>query len=88
MDDRQRKRNRKWLILGGVGSISAFIVLLIFRSIPMASGTAALTVITIIGLKHLVLFIAVSSPAVALFQSVKPKLQTYCPWAPKDRDRD
>jgi hypothetical protein len=58
----------------------------LFRSIPLASGGAAATVIAIIALKHLALFIAVSSPMAALFQSVKPTVRTYCPWRPRDGD--
>jgi hypothetical protein len=86
MDDRQRRRVRKWLVLGGAGSIGGVIMLLVFRSIPMAAGTAAATAVTIIALKHLALFIVVSSPAVALFQFVKPRVRAYCPWAPEDAD--
>lgn len=86
MDDRQRRPIRKWLVLGGVGSIGGLIMLLVFRSIPMAAGTAAATVVTIIALKHLALFIVVGSPAAALFKFVQPRVRAYCPWAPEDTD--
>ena len=86
MDDRRRRRNRKWLILGAAGFASGLAALVIFRSIPMASGTAAATIVAVIALKHLALALAVGSPAVALLQSVKPTLRAHCPWAPKDEE--
>ena len=84
MDDRQHGRNRKWLILGAAGFASGVVALVIFHSIPMASGTAAATIIAVIALKHLALALAVGSPAIALLQSVKPRLRAHCPWPPKD----
>jgi uncharacterized membrane protein YjjP (DUF1212 family) len=86
MNESQRKRNRKWLILGGAGLASGLIMLLVFRSITAASGTAAATIAGIIVLKHLALAVAVSSPIAALFQSVKPTLRAYCPWASQGDD--
>ncbi len=82
MNEKQRRRNRKWLILGTAGLASGLLMLLIFKSIPMASSTAATVVVAIIALKHLALFVAVSSPAVALFQTLKLMVRPYCPWPP------
>ena len=79
---RMDRRNRKWLVLGIAGTVSGLLMLVLFRSIPLASGSAAATVVAIIALKHLALFVAVSSPAAALFQSLKPKVRAYCPWRP------
>lgn len=59
-------------------------MLLLFRSIPMAAGTAATVVIAVVALKHLALAIAVSSPMAALFQSLKPRLRELCGRPPKD----
>jgi hypothetical protein len=72
--------NRKWLVLGAAGFVSSVLMLVLFRSIPMAAGTAATVIVAIIALKHLALFIAVGSPIAALFQSVKPRLRAYCPF--------
>ena len=72
--------NRKWLVLGATGFASGALILLLFRSIPMAAGTAATVIVAIIALKHLALFIAVGSPVAALFQSVKPRLRAHCPF--------
>ena len=83
MSEGQRRRNRKWLILGTAGLVSGLATLLAFNSIPMASGTAAMVVVAIIALKHLALFVAVSSPTVALFQTLKLKVRPYCPWPPE-----
>ncbi len=84
MNENQRRRNRKWLILGVAGLISGFLMLLIFKSIPMASGTAATVIVAVVALKHLALFVAVSSPALALFQALKLKVRPYCPWPPEN----
>jgi hypothetical protein len=84
MSEKQRRRNRKWLILGVAGFSSGFLILLMFRSIPMASGAAASVIVAIIAVKHLALFVAVSSPAVALFQTLKVKVRPYCPWPPEN----
>jgi hypothetical protein len=84
MHDQQRRRNRKWLILGAAGFAGGLVTLLIFRSLPMASGTAAATIIALIVVKHLALVIAVGSPMFALLQQVKPTLRAYCPWGPED----
>jgi hypothetical protein len=85
MDEREHRRIRKWLILGIAGSVSGMLMLALFRSLPIASSSAALTIVAIIALKHLALFVAVSSPVAAFFQSVKPTAQAYCPWRPRDR---
>lgn len=84
MTGRERKRVRKWTILGIAGMVSGLLMLLVFKSIPVASGSAAMTVIAIIALKHLALFIAVSSPFPALFQSLKPRLRAFCGKPPED----
>lgn len=83
MNEKQRRRNRKWLILGGAGLISGLLMLLVFKSIPMASGTAATVIVAIIALKHLALFVVVGSPTLALFQTLKLKVRPYCPWPPE-----
>jgi hypothetical protein len=66
------------------GLISGLVMLLIFKSIPVASGKAATVIVAIIALKHLALFVAVSSPAVALFQTLKLKARPFCPWPPEN----
>jgi hypothetical protein len=84
MSENPHHRNRKWLILGTAGLIGGLVMLLIFKSIPWASVTAATAIVAIIALKHLALFVAVSSPAVALFQTLKLKVRACCPWPPED----
>jgi len=76
-----KTRSRKWLIMGAGGFVSGLGTLFVFRSLPLASGTAAMAVIAIIAIKHLALALVVSSPLAALFQSVKPMLQAHCPFA-------
>jgi hypothetical protein len=85
MDDREHRRMRKWLILGIAGSLSGVLMLVLFRSIPIASSSVALTVVAIVALKHLALFVALSSPVAAFFQWVKPTVQARCPWRPRNR---
>lgn len=80
------KRTRKWLILGIVGLASGVLTLLLFRSLPMASGSAALTIVAVIAAKHLALAAAAGSPLAAMAQILKPKLRPHCPWAPEDED--
>ena len=82
MDERQRRH--RWAALGIIGLASGLIMLLIFRSIPIASTTAAATVIGIIVLKHLALAIAVGSPLAAFFKSIRPALRAHCPLANRD----
>jgi hypothetical protein len=79
-----RQRNRKWIVLGIAGLVSGLAMLLLFRSIPMAAGTAVTAMVAVIALKHLALFVAVSSPMVALFQSLKPRLREICGRPPED----
>lgn len=86
MNPRQRRRTRKWLILGVAGMAAGTAMLYFFRSIPVASGTAAATIIAMIVLKHVALFVAVSSPMAALLQSLKPKLREICGRAPEDEN--
>ncbi|MGD0193060.1 MAG: hypothetical protein ABSD74_20175 [Rhizomicrobium sp.] len=76
------RRWRKWLIMGLVGSASGAVTLFVFRSIPMASGTAMLAVIALVAAKHVALAIAVGSPLAALLQSIRPAIERYCPFAP------
>lgn len=82
MDETERRRRRKWLILGAGGGLSGLVALLVFRSIPIASGTAAVIVVAIIVVKHLALAIAVGSPTVAILRSVRKHLQDVCPFRP------
>jgi hypothetical protein len=86
MLERNHRRIRKWLILGITGLASGLLTLFVFRSIPMASGTAAIAVVSLIAAKHLALFVAAGSPLAALFQMLKPKVRPYCPWAPEDEE--
>ena len=86
MNQRRQRRNRKWLILGAAGLVSGIAMLMFFRSVPMASRTAAATIVAIIALKHLALLIAVSSPLAALFQSLRPMLRAFCGRPPEDED--
>jgi formate hydrogenlyase subunit 4 len=74
-------RQRKWAILATAGSISGIVMLLLFRSIPTAAGTATAAIPAMIVLKHLALAAIVGSPLAALFQSIKPKLRSRCPFA-------
>ncbi len=76
-----RRRRRKWLALGIVGLLSGLFMLFVSRSIPIASTTAAATIISVIVLKHVALAIAVGSPLAALFNSIKPILRAHCPFA-------
>ncbi len=76
------RQTRKWLIMGAVGSFSGLLTLLIFRSIPIASGTTALALIGLIVVKHVALALAVGSPFAAVLHSIKPALRAHCPWAP------
>jgi hypothetical protein len=80
----RRGRNRKWFVLGITSLVSGVAMLLLFRSIPMAAGTAATVMVAVIALKHLALFIAVSSPMAALFQSLKPRLREMCGRPPEN----
>lgn len=86
MQEGERRRRRKWLTLGGAGFASGIAMLLFFRSLKLASGTAVAVMIAIIVLKHVGLLLAVSSPVAALFQSVKPKLRAWCGRPPQDED--
>jgi hypothetical protein len=57
----------------------------VLRSAPMASGTAAATVVALIALKHLGLLVAVGSPFTALLQLARPRLFARC-GRPPDAD--
>jgi formate hydrogenlyase subunit 4 len=74
-------RRRKWAVLAISGSISGVAMLLLFRSIPIAAGTGTAVILAMIVLKHLALAIIVGSPLAALFQNIKPKLRSHCPFA-------
>jgi hypothetical protein len=76
-----KSRQRKWMILAAAGSITGTAMLLLFRSIPIAAGTATAVIVGIILLKHVALAIIVGSPLAAVFQSIKPKIRSYCPFA-------
>jgi hypothetical protein len=76
-----KNRQRKWAILAIAGSIAGMAMLLLFRSIPIAAGTATAVIVAIIIHKHLALAIIVGSPLTAMFQSIKPKIRSYCPFA-------
>lgn len=84
MDERKRRRQRKWLILGVAGSLSGFVMLLLFRSVAAASDAAMSTVLAIIVMKHLALAIIAGSPLAALFQTMKPRLRAHCGRPPED----
>jgi hypothetical protein len=86
MGEERSRQIRKWAIMGATGLASGIATLLVFRSIPMASGTAAVAVVSLIVAKHLALAIAAGSPLAALFQILKPKVRPYCPWAPDDKN--
>ena len=81
MSTKLSRRKRKWLILGAAGFLSGLVTLLVFRSIPIASETAAMTLVAIVAIKHLALALVGSSPLGALFHSVKPTLRAHCPFA-------
>jgi hypothetical protein len=75
------RRQRKWAILAMAGSITGMAMLLLFRSIPLAARTATAVIVGIIVIKHVALAMIVGSPLAALFQSLKPKIRTHCPFA-------
>ncbi len=58
----------------------------LFRSLALASGSAAILVVAIIAAKHLALLVAAGSPLAVLVQHLKPKVRAYCPFAPHDPD--
>ncbi len=88
MRRRSSKSNHSTLLLGAAGLVSGIVMLLIFRSIPVASGSAAAIILTLLVLKHLALFLAVSSPAAALWSSMRSKLPAHCPLRPRDDQDD
>jgi hypothetical protein len=49
------------------GSIIGMAMLLFFRSIPLAAGTATAVIVSIIVIKHVALAMIVGSPLAALF---------------------
>jgi hypothetical protein len=55
------RRSRKWLALRAADLASWLVMLLLFRALGAASGTAVAAVVTIIALRHLALFIALES---------------------------
>jgi hypothetical protein len=72
---------RKWTTLALVGSLTGLAILLLFRSIPIAAGSATAIIVAIIVVKHVALAIIVGSPLAAAFQSLKPKIREHCPFA-------
>jgi ABC-type Fe3+ transport system permease subunit len=76
-----RVRQRKWAILAVAGTTVGIAMLLLFRSISAAAGTATGVVVAIIVLKHVALAMVVGSPITAAFQSVKPTIRSHCPFA-------
>jgi formate hydrogenlyase subunit 4 len=75
------RKRRKWAILAMAGSITGMAMLMFFRSIPLAAGTATAVIVGIIVIKHVALAMIVGSPLAALFQSLKPKIRAQCPFA-------
>jgi hypothetical protein len=75
------RKQRKWAILAMAGSITGMAMVLFFRSIPLAAGTATAVIVGIIVIKHVALAMIFGSPLAALFQSLKPKIRTQCPFA-------
>jgi hypothetical protein len=78
---RMNSRQRKWALLATAGAITGVAMLLLFRSIPIATGTATGVIVAIIILKHLALALVVGSPLVAAFENIRPKLRAHCPFA-------
>ena len=80
MDDEQQAEE-----MGDFGDsgkpLAGMAMLLLFRSIPIAAGTASAVIIGIILLKHLALAILVGSPLTAAFQSIRPIIRPWCPFA-------
>jgi hypothetical protein len=76
-----RSKQKKWSILATVGSISGIVMLVLFRSIPIAAGTATVVIVALIVFKHLALAMIVGSPLAAIFKGIKPKLRSHCPFA-------
>jgi len=81
-----KRPTHKWLLVGIAGLASGLLALLLFRSIPMASGTAAVAFVSLMVAKHLALAVAAGSPLAALFEIFKSNARPYCPWAPKDKE--
>jgi hypothetical protein len=77
------RKQRKWGVLAATGSLSGLAALILFRSIPIAAGSATAVIVMIIVIKHLALAAIVGSPLLAAFQSLKPKLREHCPWHPR-----
>jgi len=73
------------ILLGLAGLVTGVVVLVILQSLPIATGAAAATVVALLVLKHLALFLAVSSPAAALWNTMREKLPARCPLAPRRR---
>jgi hypothetical protein len=74
-------RQRKWTILAAAGCITGIAMLLLFRSVPIAAGSATGVIVAIVILKHLALALIVGSPLAAAFQDIKPKIRAHCPFA-------
>lgn len=72
---------RKSATLAAAGSLAGMAMLLVFRSVPIAAGTATAVIVAVMILKHLALAIVVGYSLPAMFRSIKPKIRSYCPFA-------
>ncbi len=68
-------------MLAAAGSVAGLVMLLLFRSIPVAAGTATTVIVSIIVLKHVALAMIVGSPLAAMLRGIKPKIRSHCPFA-------
>jgi ABC-type Fe3+ transport system permease subunit len=73
------RRQRKWATTAVVGTTVGLAILLLFRSIPLAAGTATAVIVGMIVVKHVALAMIVGSPLAALFQSLRPKIRELAP---------
>jgi hypothetical protein len=76
-------KQRKWAILAAIGSLSGLATLFLFRSIPIAAGSATAFILMIIVIKHLAIAAIIGSPLIGVFQSIKSSLREHCPWRPQ-----
>jgi hypothetical protein len=71
----------KGAVIAAAGALTGIAVLLLFRSIPIAAGTATGVIVAILVLKHLALIIMVGLPLTAFLQKIRPKIRSHCPFA-------
>jgi hypothetical protein len=76
-----KSRRWKWVSLAAAGSITGSAILYVFRSIPIAAGTASAMIVAVIILKHLALALVVGSPLTAILQNLKSNIRPHCPFA-------